>query len=282
MSDILYHYCASHTFTSIINNRSLWLSSMSLSNDSMEGRHAIETFMDMVREAAFPAGVIDKIYEALSFFNRQSDGLGFCLSEEGDLLSQWRGYAADGTGISIGFSKDYLKWLGRQPADVNGFAVIQVVYDPVTQKENLKPIFDDISRLISDGAYLGSTLLTRGLLATPDPEEDQKRKKASEQMRLILARIFSCLYAHKSGAFKEEREWRLLNYLLASEECDFRAISDRIIPYRNFELLEPNRHPITEVILGPKHITPAGVIQGFLRTRGFGEVPVRRSISTYR
>lgn len=34
----LYHYCSTSTFLSIIANRSIWLSSMSLSNDTMEGK----------------------------------------------------------------------------------------------------------------------------------------------------------------------------------------------------------------------------------------------------
>ena len=32
----------------------------------------------------------------------------FCLSEEKDLLSQWRGYADDGKGIFIGFNGEFL------------------------------------------------------------------------------------------------------------------------------------------------------------------------------
>lgn len=32
-----------------------------------------------------------------------------CFSGNGDLLSQWRGYAGDGTGIAIGFKTKYLK-----------------------------------------------------------------------------------------------------------------------------------------------------------------------------
>ncbi|MDP2064189.1 MAG: DUF2971 domain-containing protein, partial [Phaeovulum sp.] len=35
--------------------------------------------------------------------------LGFCLSEESDLLSQWRGYAQDGAGFSVSFSVEKLK-----------------------------------------------------------------------------------------------------------------------------------------------------------------------------
>lgn len=35
-----------------------------------------------------------------------------CFSENGDLLSQWRGYANDAKGISIGFNKDILQTFG--------------------------------------------------------------------------------------------------------------------------------------------------------------------------
>lgn len=37
-----------------------------------------------------------------------NEGLGFCLSERGDLLSQWRGYAAQGRGVSIAFRPIFL------------------------------------------------------------------------------------------------------------------------------------------------------------------------------
>ena len=33
----LYHYCSNEAFCSILKSKSLWLSSLSLSNDKMEG-----------------------------------------------------------------------------------------------------------------------------------------------------------------------------------------------------------------------------------------------------
>lgn len=35
----------------------------------------------------------------------------FCFSKDGDLFSQWRAYAADGTGVSIGFDSEIISKL---------------------------------------------------------------------------------------------------------------------------------------------------------------------------
>ena len=57
---ILYHYCSNIAFHSIIENRRIWLSSLSLSNDSMEGRIVAEILARMAklkflgRECEFP------------------------------------------------------------------------------------------------------------------------------------------------------------------------------------------------------------------------------------
>ena len=49
--------------------------------------------------------VTDELIEAQDAFIYWA----FCLSEEGDLLSQWRGYGDDGRGFSIGFDEIILK-----------------------------------------------------------------------------------------------------------------------------------------------------------------------------
>ncbi|HWN07682.1 MAG TPA: hypothetical protein VNO50_00070, partial [Pyrinomonadaceae bacterium] len=56
-----------------------------------------------------------------------------------------------------------------------------------------------------------------------------------------------------SSAFREEREWRLISHL-------FRALNERIVPFREFDLLESKNDSIVEVILGPKNVTPNYVI----------------------
>lgn len=106
---ILYHYCSNNAFHSIIENSSIWLSSLSLSNDSMEGKLVAEIIGLIAKDDELDQAATERLQESVFRLEQFVDGLGFCLSECGDLLSQWRGYADDATGVSIGFSKNYLE-----------------------------------------------------------------------------------------------------------------------------------------------------------------------------
>ena len=66
---------------------------------------------------------------------------------------------------------------------------------------------------------------------------------------------FLQLFFLKSSAFREEREWRVLSYLTTDgeDDCLHRVVDNRIVPYLKVELVELERSPIVEVILGPKH-----------------------------
>ena len=124
----LYHYCSLQTFKSIIENKSIWLSDIRKSNDSKElewikGKseyYLLKTWVDylnsMDNEQRFQKVSsddfkrVDELKELISNFN-DIKTWAFCLSEKKDDLSQWRGYADDGTGISIGFNGKYFKAL---------------------------------------------------------------------------------------------------------------------------------------------------------------------------
>ena len=88
----------------------------------------------------------------------------------------------------------------------------------------------------------------------------------------------------KSHAFREEREWRLLSLLATDGEdaCSHRFVNNRIVPYLKVELVELERSPIVEVILGPKHGTPPKIVESFLKMNHHGLVKVRRSEASYR
>lgn len=38
LSEVLYHYCSTDAFHAIVESRTIWLSSLSSSNDALEGR----------------------------------------------------------------------------------------------------------------------------------------------------------------------------------------------------------------------------------------------------
>jgi Protein of unknown function (DUF2971) len=286
--DSLYHYCKAETFVSMIRSRSLWLSSLSLSNDTMEGRLVKTTIMRLAERDGLEPRARERLQESLAFTERAFDGLGFCLSEHGDLLSQWRGYAEDARGVAVGFSRAYLESLAdsTRGGERSGFAMYKVEYESDAQEAEVRPTYRELRKLIDAGAFK-----TRGIsslldVRTPDQiaADDRKTKEVHTALVFKLLELFPKLYKLKASAFREEREWRLVSMHIAngSDECLFRASAGRIIPYRSFELLPQSAPPFSEIILGPRHETPPSVIQSMLKQTGFGEVDVRRSEATYR
>ena len=150
--DTLYHYCSNSKFTSIVKSKAIWLSSLSLTNDSMEGKLVTELLVDIAKNDGLDSKHIDRIKNSVDNLNKILDGLGFCLSEERDLLSQWRGYADDAYGVSIGFSKEYLEDLsdGSKDKDVSGFTLHKVEYETKNQKGLIEPTYLEIKKLIED------------------------------------------------------------------------------------------------------------------------------------
>lgn len=207
--DILYHYCSLDTFFNIIKNRTLWLSDISKSNDSMEllpfsnslQLNIMKKHTDLLKEATlllsenknvdFSKESDKKFDEILDVFNRKLPFLkawGICFSEEGDLLSQWRGYADDAKGISIGFSKEYFNRLNTYIVDDELF---YIKLDKVSYDE------EKINRIIEDKTPLHSISI---------------KSTTSE-----ISKILNCTLAvssiecpfYKKASFSEEKEWRL-------------------------------------------------------------------------
>ena len=135
-----------------------------------------------------------------------------CLSEAGDLLSQWRGYCSAGNGFSIGFSQErLLSVLSGQ-----GFGIAACIYDYKEQHSLSEELVDDaieaIERSVSREDALG-TFITRFLRIGP-------------------------LLKHPS--FSEEKEWRILCGIIPTDDARFqvrgrrgREHSTRSIPERS-------------------------------------------------
>lgn len=79
------------------------------------------------------------------------------MSEKGDLLSQWRGYANDGAGFAIGFNADALSFLPRFEGEPGGLSpyldnpkLHQVAYAKKAQRETLRPWFESMQQMLKD------------------------------------------------------------------------------------------------------------------------------------
>ncbi|VDN49126.1 protein of unknown function [Petrocella atlantisensis] len=210
--NILYHYCRIDTFMKIIHNKTIRVSDCSKTNDyseiqwiatSMKNR-IIDTIISDIEFSKiydYNNELFDKVSKRISatidvvFLNNTRSMLTFvsCFSEEGDILSQWRGYADDGKGLSIGFNKEILLTF-----DTGGYNYFfkKVVYDNETQSEyvknqivelvnaykNIEDEFD-IPRLLND--FLFDVCLRISAFRNDSP-------------------------FFKNNAFSEEKEWRLI------------------------------------------------------------------------
>lgn len=281
--NILYHYCSVNSFLSIVKNKEIFLSSLSLSNDSLEGLLVEKTISRMAEKDSLNLAHRAELEKSISMLRDVFDGFGFCLSSAGDLLSQWRGYASDGAGFSIGFSQEYLNELCnlRVNGKPSGITLEQVIYSSDDHESVLGNIYSAIKENINAGAF------SLGLNFLGDEGGDDEKKRNSEYMSYTFAilSLFSKLYKLKSHAFMEEKEWRVIAHHIKKSsdiKCEFRAAYDRLIPYRILSLAPLNQVRIKEVLIGPKNNTPLAYVEEFLENNGFDDVKVKRSDASYR
>src|ERR1700722_17423983 len=166
-------------------------------------------------------------------------------------------------------------------------ALSEVEYDEKKHEARLQDTYGEINKCISKGAFARPMY---GLLNARSDEEIEIEKaahaEAHKELFMGLLPLVGEMYRLKSIAFAEEKEWRVLSYVVKSEEkpIDYahRVSRNRIIPFRSIGLRELERSPIAEVMLGPRHETPMEGVAKFLQLQGYGEIPVRRSAASYR
>lgn len=195
--DILYHYCSTEAFHSIVTTHSIRLSSLSLSNDSMEGKMVAEALSRLAERDKCDQRTITLLQKQFEVYLKDVDGFGFCLSKQRDQLSQWRGYADDATGVAIGFSQEYLELLQAYTCSdsVNdpGFTLEKVVYDQKEHEAKVLPLYEELKKTIDNRVPLeakkDSFLKTR----SNDPELQKM-----DQLRQLLASQFylQCTILH--------------------------------------------------------------------------------------
>lgn len=273
----VYHYCSLDTFLKIIQNKSIRLSDIGKSNDYteriyMENKIHEELVKNIKKE--FPAEVVESILKIEEMcrhsMNETRVLYAMCFSEEKDLLSQWRGYADDGMGVSIGFSKNILERTNEQEY---GLVFKRICYNEEEQeqfvKEQVNIVFDTM-----------------------------KRKNIYASFAEVYENQITSIGCMKHSGFAEEREWRLCIAMTpeiridrGAEFMDFtlskvhdQCIRNQIITY--FELSFENIYNelITEIVIGPKAKVTENDIYRSLYIHGFrtDDIKVTRAKVTYR
>ena len=248
-------------------------------------------FTTILERESLDKDSVAPIKSALENLPELFEGLAFCFSECGDLLSQWRGYALNGEGFSIGFSLEYFRLLsGKSEENKSKIYLSKAIYEPSEQEEALRPLFKKLKEEVTTGRLkYPKPFITFALMGNPAAELEYSKNLQEYQSNLLkqyhnIAMSLENLYSLKNPAFSEEKEWRLISHLIkdSKEQCQFRVSENRIVPYREIKLPELDIPPIIEVIVGPKNTTPEYVVKRFLSQHGFKNIDVRKSVASYR
>lgn len=210
-----------------------------------------------------------------------------CFCQDGDLLSQWRGYAGGVGGYSIGFPREVLEKYSygiQLKAAGNTFDVpssaelVQVAYGEEDARRRADELIASVERDFADGRLI------------PD------RIGGAPTFFTGLA-TFRTIAGIKHEAFREEREWRLLSVSGVEMEVRTRPRASGVVPYMDVAVnarLSGDHGPeyvagapLAKVVVGPTEMPDAQVaaVRDLLASRGmhgFRDVQVVTSEAPFR
>lgn len=281
-----YYYCSLSTFLNIIENKQIYLSDPLKMNDNLEIKWYLdklnnekinsnehESVFDMMKMRSSIDFTFEELLEILDSKGQSSIYI-CCFSRESDILSQWRAYAEDGRGVSIGFNLEKLKI-------ADNFMVSEIIY---TNNVVYDDIESDVER-VADTIY---TILSEHKITTKE-----------EQIEVFLHELIPELAKYKNPAFREEKEIRLIycddmkfekivdRYGAFQEEWESKELKHyfRIVGSDNItEFVKLHFDPCTieEICIGPKCSLSENDIKNIVKKLLSIEINVIESKSSYR
>ena len=238
MPAVVYHYTNADGLLGILRNRSIFATEKNFLNDKTEVTYGIDRasyYLRKIQESETNPDIghlIDGLRSSIRI-EGEARFFVFSMSERADDLSQWRGYANDGDGFTVGFDTNYLRKRTIEPEADFGFN--KVTYAQYKLRESLGDYVKDFAKL------LGTDLDTDYIIMCLDGV------------------IESTATFFKHNSFRYEREWRILSAVYADspEEVRVRSSSGRLIPYIEIPLCQPSETlPVVEIGIGPAVANP--------------------------
>lgn len=241
---LLYHYTGYPALLGIAQSGELWATDIHYFNDSSELKHAVQIFQaaltNVATTSSYPTDLVTQMREWLNL--RLADGHMLfiaCFSEDGNLLSQWRGYTPHGNGVSLGFDSSFL----AACAQAQEFRLAQCIYD---RDQQLQVACQTIDALLVYAQASGPVSAQEA-----HPSQSYHPRFYSEEIKLL-----SVAALLKNPAFVAEREWRAVSAVSPSYVKNpprYRAGRTTLIPYKPFSVRLSATAPmqLSHVYLGP-------------------------------
>jgi Protein of unknown function (DUF2971) len=274
--DTLYHYCNPETFLAVCSTRTLRFSDLFSMNDYLEIKWGYSVWEKAAGEVLDTVGkeFLDCIDLIVHESGIKALPMASCFSRNGDVLSQWRAYGADGMGYAIGFDPKLLAQLPVLP--------LKIEYDPDVQIEEVKQF----------------------IVALHDLESKKSFPRGKEFFE-ACTRMAMDLTSFKNPAFQEEDEVRLLHVLnfeksnsslklvdpggtafganVEPQQVKFRMSAGAPVAYLDIDFSNQAAvNPIVEVVIGPRNDSLPSGVSVFLETLKLPNVKLLRSRASYR
>lgn len=191
----LFHYTSLRGIRGIVESKEIWATNARFLNDKMELVYLATIAERLIgqRIDAEPSrsGDLRELGSAIAGWKATHSRPGAVyvssFSENGDQLSQWRGYSPEGGGVSIGFDGNGLHVAMFE----RGVITVKIVYDLSRQEKIVNGLLD----FLLHGDW------------SPTPKGSPRIESAKA---LLYEMLSFCAPAFKDPAFAEEEEWRLI------------------------------------------------------------------------
>ena len=222
---LLYHYASLEGFEKIIHSKKLWASELHYLNDASEIRHFGNLVIDEARRRrAAEASNTEVLSQLIAWttdrINRGPLVFASSFSENGNLLSQWRGYCPNGVGVSLGFDPKEL----ASTVCESGYMLRKCIYDSAAKVQIVTKFVDIVQSSCEHPVNVEKYHPTQKYYGTFYSLEDEFLNLAPEI---------------KHHSFGEENEWRLVSkaqHDYVKPDICYRASRDTLVPYMELNL----------------------------------------------
>jgi hypothetical protein len=265
LPELLHHYTDHDGLIGIIESGALWATHIGYLNDESEIRYVRDlmgALAERLRQESgddWATGVVCDAVAALAISETSPDTFVASLCDDGDNLSQWRGYGT----YAIGMDRERLFTV----ANAQNAHLIRLMYENGEQESHLETVLRDAVPIVAAWAA--------------DPGN---APPAMQQLLLLGYGFVLSMLSVKNPYFRDEREWRLDRVVLpalAEAQTRVRTLRGVDTPYEQIVLIDKvtGKTPIVEVVLGPKARSDESVaeVRELLDLNRLKSVSIRKS-----
>jgi hypothetical protein len=243
---IIYHYTTDLGLKGILETGQIWLTDIFHLNDPSEISHGVSHADEILgkkgEKGPRESGVFAKLFHEFLLNGIQHVAQFFVcsFSANGDDLGQWRGYADNGRGYSLGFDAKALDdAFIKEDSEHN--CTFYVRYDDASLKAIHRQLVDGMFALIS---------LPMGRKLTNHAIKSYLRELS---VNLSLSVVQSALFFKHEG-YNNEKEYRFFQMYakgVTPPDIKLRPRSYELIKYRQFDWKRLSPNALKRVVIGP-------------------------------